>query len=160
SLGLLQAATDQRDAARRSYEQALVIQEKLVAGHPNVLPYQIDLAGTSVNLGNLVRDSGKSLDSLTWYAKAIPLLQAVRQRQPNNAIARQYLCNAHWGRARALTNLGRHAETLTDWDRTLELETGSQRDLFRLPRALTLAHLGQHTQATGEAKDLAQKQNV
>jgi hypothetical protein len=98
--------------------------------------------------------------AVDWYAKAIRILEPVWRREPRLNAARRYLRNSHWGRARAWTRLGRHAEALPEWDRTLELEAGALRNSFRLQRALTLAHLGNHSQAVAEADDLAQGKDL
>jgi tetratricopeptide (TPR) repeat protein len=120
------------------------------------LAIQIELAGTYVNLGNLQRDIGRPQDGLAGYAKAIALLGAVRQREPQNPTARQFLRNSHLGRAQSLTALGRYREALADWDRALELDTGPKRQAIRIDRAAALAHTGQHDRAMAEVQDLAQ----
>jgi serine/threonine protein kinase len=157
SIGILQKDAGQREVALQSYEQARAIWERLVAAHPDVPDYQIRLGGTYVNLGSLVADNGKPEDSLLWYAKAISL---IRQHEPSNSTARLFLRNAYLSRARALSNLSRHAEALKDWDRTLALETGPDRNRLRLECAKTLAYLGQHAQASAEANDLAQAKGM
>src|SRR5262249_45322449 len=67
-----------------------------------------------------------------------------------------FLRNSHWGRAQALTQLGRHAEAVQDWDRALELDEGPNRPTFRLSRAVNLAQLGQDQQATTEVEAVLQ----
>jgi hypothetical protein len=56
--------------------------------------------------------------------------------------------------------LGRHAEAVQDWERALEFDEGSSRDVLRLARATSLARLGEHVRATVEAKALAEDPQV
>src|SRR5262249_22836964 len=56
--------------------------------------------------------------------------------------------------------LARHAEALKDWDRAIELDSGADRGYYRLRRALTLARLKEHAQATAEANSLAEVKGV
>jgi tetratricopeptide (TPR) repeat protein len=155
NLGLLYEASAGPSAAWKSFEQARIIWEKLVADRPTVTEYQLRLGGLYCNLGHRVA-AGQAEDGLAWYDKALAILLATRQREPNHPTVRVYLRNTHSGRAEVLNRLGRHTEALSEWDRTLELEAGSQRSPVRLRRAFTLAHLGEHAQATAEAAALAQ----
>jgi tetratricopeptide (TPR) repeat protein len=160
NLGLLQLATGERTAALQSHEQARGLLEKLVAAYPDLLDYQINLGGTYTHLGTFHRDSGRPEEAFSWYAKAISGLEAVRQRQPKHPTARNSLRNAFRARADMLTRLGRHSEALPDWDRALELEAGPDRARFRLWRALTLAQIGEHVQATAEVNDLSRSKSA
>src|SRR5262249_25584413 len=65
------------------------------------------------------------------------------------------LVQAHWGRAGVLTRLGRHEDALADWDKALEYDRGQWRPVLRFHRALTLARLKDHAQATREASVVA-----
>src|SRR5205823_13398114 len=76
-------------------------------------------------------------------------------REKRNVQVTHYLCSAHWVRAVALTELGRHGEALQDWQKALELDAGSQRDTLRLGRAGTRVRQGEHAEATQEADTLA-----
>jgi serine/threonine-protein kinase len=160
NLGGLQQETGRRAEAERSYADALRLREALAREHPDVPFYRANLGGTYVNLGNLQTDSGQPRAALDWYAKAIEALQAVLSGDPNNAMARLYLKNAHWGRAQTLARLDRHAEAAQDWGRALELDDGPARLFFRLQRALSLARAGDHAQAVAEANAVAGLQGV
>ena len=95
---------------RDSFEQARAINERLAQDYPLITPHRLDLGGTYVNLGNVFRDLDQPANPLSLYAKAIPLLEGVREREPNNPAAWMYLCNAYTGRAKSLGLLSRHAE--------------------------------------------------
>jgi tetratricopeptide (TPR) repeat protein len=150
NLGAVLRSTDQLDAATRSFDTARTHYEKLVAVYPEVTSYQIGLAGTYDNLSFLANTTDKPEESLAWSRKAIPILQALRTREPNNANLLQTLRNASWNEAESLTKLGRHTEALPAWDRTIQAATGTTRDELRLLRAQTLARAGDHAGATSD----------
>ena len=134
--------------------------EKLAADSPAVPVYRIDLAGSYVNYGLLLAGLGESAAALDWYAKAIPVLEAVRTQVSHVTTAQRYLGIAHWRRAEALMRLSRNAEALKDWDRALALDDGSNRPMYRLQRALTMAHTGDSVRAVAEAEELTQGDQV
>jgi serine/threonine-protein kinase len=146
--------------AEEAFQETVRLEEALHRDYPTVREHALHLGGAQCNLANLVRDSGRPADSLTWYARAVTTLGAVLAREPRQAMARRFLRNAHWGRADALTRLGRHAEALKDWERAAELEGGPQRGWFRLQRALALARLKEHARAAAEADELAWAQDA
>src|SRR5262249_21753159 len=84
-----------------------------------------------------------------------PVLATARRREPENPTARQFLGNAHAGRAKTLAALGRDAEALKDWDQALALDGGPNRAWLVVGRSLTWARLGDHARATAEAEGLA-----
>jgi tetratricopeptide (TPR) repeat protein len=132
----------------------------LTRSHPEVGSYRADLAGTYVNLGNLTYVQGRPADALDWYAKGITMLRQVLDTNPQLAISRLFLRNAYWGRASALTQLGRHAEAAKDWAHAAELGQGGMKTFLRLRRALSLAHSGDHTPAVAEANALAEAKDA
>jgi len=160
NLGNLLQNMGKRAEADVAYRQALVIQEKLADDAPTVSRYRIDLAGSYVNFGLLLDGRGESAMALDWYAKAIRVLEAVLTQVSHIATAQGYLRNAHWHRASVLMRLARYAEALKDWDRAIALDEGSNRPTFRLSRALTLAHVGDHVRAVAAAEDLTQGDQV
>ena len=88
------------------------------------------------------------------------VLEAVRTQVSHVATAQRYLGIAYWRRAEALMRLARNAEALKDWDRALALDDGSNRPMYRLQRALTLARTGDPVRAVAEAEDLTQGDQV
>jgi tetratricopeptide (TPR) repeat protein len=105
--------------AEKAFRQAAALGEKLVRDHRDFLDYRISLAANYHNLGNAVRDQRDAGASLAWYAKAIELLTPIKDRPANATL---YLRNAHWDRANALGQLGRHAEASRDWERAADLD--------------------------------------
>jgi tetratricopeptide (TPR) repeat protein len=160
-LGNLLVELGQQPAAEQAYRRALELLEKLAADFPAVPDYRRELAGSSVSIGNLLRDQGQAQASLPWYAKAIALLEPLTRQQPRLVTERLFLYYAHYGRAEALDKLGRHADAVTDWERTLVLNAEPAREQdMRLGRAQSLARAGEHARAFAEANTLATAQNL
>lgn len=111
-----------------------------------------------MNLGHVLRDTGRIEASLDHYRQAIELLQPLWERKYDNPSVPLFLRNAHWGRAEALQRLQRHAETLTDLDRALELD--AKKEIRTLPaiRVISLIRVAktpeQLTQATAQTEQL------
>jgi serine/threonine-protein kinase len=160
NLGTLLRDLGRRSEAEDALRKALALREQLARDFPDVPAYRVDVGGTYVSLGNLRRDSGQAGPALDWYAKGIQPLQAALAADPNQATARLFLRNAHYGRAQALTGLARHAEAAEDWARAMELDNGPDRPFFRRKRALSLARAGDHAQAVSEANALAEAKGV
>jgi serine/threonine protein kinase/tetratricopeptide (TPR) repeat protein len=121
--------------AEAACRRAIDIGNQVVADfpdHPDHRAYRSSLGAGYANLGNLVRDQGQFADALTWYGKAIELL-APLEAQGHGASAR-FLRNAHWDRANALGQLGRHTQAVADWQRALDLDGGSDQTLLQLFR--------------------------
>jgi serine/threonine protein kinase/tetratricopeptide (TPR) repeat protein len=155
NLANLYLDTSRSKEAEQAYREALNLYNILVEQHPSVARFAIGLGGTQGDLGDLACDSKRFEAGFSWYAQAIATLEAVlaKQQHPD---ARQFLRDAHWGRATTLTQLGRYAEALKDWERALKLADGRSRNRLLLQRALTLARLKEHAKATAEADALAQ----
>jgi serine/threonine protein kinase len=159
NLGLvLQRMGDHAEAAAAN-RRSLDIREKLAADY-KIQADIVTLGGVYCNLAHGVSDRGEPAAALPWYAKAIATLEPIHTGDPQAALPKRFLRNAYCGRAIALDRLKRHAEARSDWDRTVTLDDGLQRNSFRLPRALTLARLKEHAQATAEAKELATLPNL
>src|SRR6202023_2489091 len=101
-----------------------------------------------------IRDRGDSADALDWYARAQQALEHESHGEAHPAGARDTLRKAYWGRADALTRLGRHKQALADWDRAIALTDPKSRGWFQLFRLATLARTGDHVKATEEAGTL------
>jgi tetratricopeptide (TPR) repeat protein len=90
------------------------------------------LGGSYCNSGNMARDFGQPQTALGWFKKAIATLEPLAEMKPRLEDAREFLRNAHWGRALALDDLGRRTEATRDWKRAAELDDGTDIATFRL----------------------------
>jgi serine/threonine-protein kinase len=140
--------------AESAYHQAVRELTRLTAEQPQVPSYAVSLGGNYCNFGGLLRERSQPAEALEWYGKALATLGQAQQRLGRDVTARQYLRNSYWGRALALTQLGRYQEALADWDRALDLDEGPDRPTLCLGRAVTLAHHGDHATATAAAEEL------
>ena len=155
NLGNLLAGMGDSAAAISAFEQAVALQKRLLEEHPDVAGYQLALAASCGNLGAMVRDGGRLEAALDWYAQGMSLLQKVLAQNPRSALARQFLRNAHLGRAKTLDRLRRYADAVQDWTHAIDLDDGSGRAGLRRQRAASLARAGEHAQAVNEAEELA-----
>jgi serine/threonine-protein kinase len=141
--------------AAEAFQEVVKLSEALRRDYPADRQHALDLGGAQCNLGWLLSKANSPAEGLAWFSRAIATLGEWLVREPRQATSRQFLRNAHWGRADALTRLGRHAEAVQDWDRAIELDTGPDRKELRLQRALSLARSKDPSRATGEADELA-----
>jgi serine/threonine-protein kinase len=155
NLGLFYQATGRVREAETTYRQGVAILEKLVQKCPDVVEYAQNLALLDFNLGHFFRDQREHARAVDSYGKAIDVYQAHVAKGHALGTVRAPLRNAFFWRAQALTQLGRHRQALADWDQILRLDDGTYRNFLRLQRALTLARLGRHGPATGEAEAVA-----
>ena len=147
NFGLLLADMGRRDEAESELSQAITIEEKLVAEFPTDNRFRIGLAGSEVNFGNLLRESGKYQESLQWFEKAVKLLGSRTEGRSQELLERQFLRNAHWGRARSLDALEKYSMSVADWDRVVELSPTKERDYLSTFRAYSLVRAGQTQRA-------------
>lgn len=151
-LGLLFRRAGRWADAERSFREALAIQENLWERNREISDFAIELATTLRNLGLHERGQGNTQASVDCYTRAIQELQDVLKSEPQQTDARNLLVGAYAGRARSLTNLGRHADARADWDRSLEYCRKDAIPGTRLGRAATLAHLGNYQEAVALAE--------
>jgi tetratricopeptide (TPR) repeat protein len=157
NLGNLLVGRGKHQEAEAAYRAALRERARLAADHPQVPGFAVDLAGSYCSFGHLLKEGGKWEQTLNWYGKAITCLEATRRALGDDPTARQYLFYSHWGRAEALSRLGRYADAAPDWDRALALAPEPHKDFFRLGLADSLARAGAHARATAGAEKLIKK---
>jgi hypothetical protein len=140
-------------------QRFLLVQEKLAHENPTVEAY-VGLGSSYSALGRMVCERGKPQDALDWYGKALRTLQAALRTEPGHVKAREALRDGYRGRAEAFARLGRHAESLADWDRALETDTWPDRNELLLQHAQALARVGDYAKATAEAQALAEGKDL
>jgi serine/threonine protein kinase/Flp pilus assembly protein TadD len=159
NLGAFLGGRDKGAEAEAEYGKALVLRKKLADDFPAMPAYRIQLGGSYANFGYLHLTKNQPQDALDWYAKAIPLLQSALAQDARLAEARLFLRNVHGGRARALDQLGRHAESSRDWLRAAELDDGPSRSFYRLGHSAALARAGEHRTAVKAVEDVLASSN-
>jgi len=153
--GIVLADLGKRDQAEAEYRAAIDIKKKLTADFPDVPQYAITLAGTFCNLGHLLRDGGQPNDALEGFDQAIARLSVLVQKEPGHLLARQFLCNSHWGRARTLDQLKRPEEAVKDWASAMSLTPQKERMTFHHALMLSRIRAGQFELALKDADHLA-----
>ncbi|HLJ97495.1 MAG TPA: protein kinase [Gemmataceae bacterium] len=156
NLGDLLSATQRFAEAKATYQRALDIRERLRHDFPHAFEIAIDLGTSYVHMANSMRDTGRIQAALEWYNRAVQILEPRFEQQPRHSRAREKLRDAFTARAETWSRLGKHAEAIGDWDRAIRADGGSSRDALRLMRATSLARMGDHRQATAEAKAVAE----
>jgi eukaryotic-like serine/threonine-protein kinase len=155
NLGLLDHQTNQFSRAEATFRRAADLLQELTREYPGVTAYPTLLGPLLSNHGNLLRDMKRPRESLRAYDRAISVLNEVRRRDPRNAAVALYLRNAHGSRAGLLASLGRWTESAMDWDRVIAVAAPSERNAFRLTRALILGLSGNARRTAAEAEALA-----
>ncbi len=155
NLGSVYWGNNLPDKADAVLKEGVEILEPLVAAHPDHVWYASTLASLRINRGSLLLTRGRVKDAIPQFDQALTALQGILQREPNHAQARSDLLPAHGGRAQALNQIGRYAESAKDWDRVIELAPTPNRPGYRLERAGVLIKAGDFTKAAAEADDVA-----
>jgi serine/threonine protein kinase/Tfp pilus assembly protein PilF len=159
-LGVILHSLGELDAAEAENRAAVIILESLAGDSLDVPDYAVELGGSLCNFGVFEGANGRPEEALEWFAQAVRVLERVLAKHGRMADARQFLRNAHGGRAQVLDRLNRFAEAADDWDLAIELDAGPNRSQIRRFRAFSLARAGDHAEAVTEATSLAAEQGV
>jgi tetratricopeptide (TPR) repeat protein len=146
-LGLLLNDRRRSAEAEDEYRQAIALFEQLVAEVPAARQYSLDLGGTCCNLGHALVASGRTEDALEWYHKAIQVLSGAVEKDRQSETARRFLRNSHYGRAKALSVLGRYPKALADWEQAVLLSAEKDRPAIRVGQADAVVRTGEHARA-------------
>jgi serine/threonine-protein kinase len=160
NLGEVYLRTGRIAQAEASLKEALASRQKLAATHPERLEYVAFVGSSDSSLGALAQHQGDLLAAVGWYERSIAILEDALRREPRHMLSRLFLMRAFWGRAEAVSRLGRHIEAIADYDRALGLDDGSEGDLIRLDRAIATARAGDHVQALAQAEPLARSVKI
>jgi tetratricopeptide (TPR) repeat protein len=95
----------------------MVLRERLAAEHPSMIDYQIYLAGSCVNVGELAVREGDYAGAITNLDRADAVLDGVLSREPRHEVARFYAAYSASWRARALDASGHLREGERAWKR-------------------------------------------
>ncbi len=150
----------QWDKAEHETLEAVQRFEQLAEAHPDTWDYSLSLAEIFGDLGDLHLKAGKPPAALEWYGKGAARLEPIHRQLPQDERARYQLIRMHDGVARSLTRLGRYEEALKSWDRAIPLAApGSSQGDLRMGRAVTVARMHQHRQATDVAESELKQDN-
>jgi serine/threonine protein kinase/tetratricopeptide (TPR) repeat protein len=114
-------------AAEAAYHQALDLAEKLAAEFPDAPQYLVNVAVCQINIGNLFRAYKQPAKALSWYDRALPVLERLQKKDALDGLTRENLGSAHWNRGLALYDLKRYPEALAEFERAPPLASRAQR---------------------------------
>jgi tetratricopeptide (TPR) repeat protein len=137
--GLVAGEQGKRSEKTAELRRAQEILDQLARDFPNSPDILVDRGGNLCNLGNNLREDQQPASALRRYAQAIQTLESALHKEPRHHQGRKFLANAHAGRALALAQLERVAESLQDADRALELVEPVRRSAVLIMRASCLA---------------------
>jgi serine/threonine-protein kinase len=161
ALAMFLAKQGKTNEAEEVRAKALADMEKWLADKPQSAVFALQVGELYGDLSYTLRNHDKTMldKAVTAYGKAIKAAEADLEKDSYTAaVARQHLRSALFGRARALSWLGKHTDSLADWDRAAELEEDDyHQDLARLGRLGALARSGKPTQATAELAAILKK---
>jgi tetratricopeptide (TPR) repeat protein len=154
-LGHLHEVLRHAEEARSAFTRAEEYLGPLAKAHPEEHEYVLDLAAVYVNWGSLLRNTGQPKAARERATQAVDLAEAVLQREPHHATARQRAFAAHGTRAQVHEALRRWADAARDWDRVAELAEGPKVALYRALAAMAWARAGDHARAATHVDELA-----
>ena len=111
-----------QEDARREYEQALGLREKLAADFPAVPVYRRDLAMGHNNLGLLLADLGKQSEAEEQYRKALAIFESLAGGFPAVPEYRQELASSHNNLGILLSALGKQSEAEQQYRKALAIQ--------------------------------------
>jgi tetratricopeptide (TPR) repeat protein len=159
NLGRLYEAIGNPREAERLFSSSLQIAEELSRAEPDNAVHLRNVAGLRVNHANRTAQTSPA-NAIPHYDQAIGELERALSRGAD-PLAKEFLGNAHLGRARTLVKLQRDAESLASWDRAIEAAKGkASASTRRAERAAVLADLGRLPEAIAEFEELVKEPGV
>jgi tetratricopeptide (TPR) repeat protein/tRNA A-37 threonylcarbamoyl transferase component Bud32 len=161
NLGIVRKAEGDLAGAEAGFRRAV---EALNTKAPDVrLPGEnldIDLGVVHANLSALLCESGKYKETIDDLDPVIERVDAYRRLEPNDAGARRTSLALHGNRAIALSALGKHAESLQEWDLVNKLSDQPAPVKIRAGLGLELARNRKLDRALGFADEVKQTEGV
>jgi tetratricopeptide (TPR) repeat protein/tRNA A-37 threonylcarbamoyl transferase component Bud32 len=159
-VGDVQMMLGRTEDARKAYNQAVALLEKLVADFPNVSEYRGDLATAYTQQGTLLRRTESPDAAEKAYRQALNLRQRLAADSPQNPLYREKLALTYNNLALALLISNRGQEAAEAFRQALTLRQALVADFpavpeYRLTLARSLANVGLIIQQTrpAEAED-------
>ncbi|MEZ6061934.1 MAG: tetratricopeptide repeat protein, partial [Planctomycetaceae bacterium] len=118
------------------------------------------IASTSVNLAELLRQTGRPQEALSVANRAVEFAEEIYTNQVEPVDANTTLVPAHGCRAHALQALGRYSDAVSDWDRIVAVARNPVRPAHFVSRAYCMVQAKQFHNAAAEAMRLASESQV
>eukprot|EP00913_Durusdinium_trenchii_P010880 g10209.t1 len=158
-LGLLYQNLKRLKDARAAFDKSIATMDRLAKRSPDDTDLVVDLAGSRVNLANLIlHDEPQAATEL--LGKAIVALTEVVDRDPRNQSGLTFLRNALTVRAYLRMKIREYAGAVDDWRSALRLDDGRLESYIERQLGLALAHTGQHAEAIALARKSLKSQQT
>jgi serine/threonine protein kinase/tetratricopeptide (TPR) repeat protein len=154
NLGIVLEEIKKPKEAKEALEKSIDLYQSLRANSDSPM-LSVDLASAYGNLGDLIRAGGEAGPALEVLEKGLAILDATLRMQPGFPKAKAAQCSTRQLRAAALRDLGRHAESASDWGRALETCDPYDEAFLRIRRARALVLTKDHPRAAEDARSVA-----
>jgi eukaryotic-like serine/threonine-protein kinase len=153
-LGRVEELDGQDAAAEQAYQIGEQTLRRLIELYPgNQLRGSIH-ADLLQLLAEIHRARGSLETALNYANQAVGELEEIVKQSPTFKNAQTILPLALSVRASVLTDLGKYAEALLDWDQTLTVNSAAHFvPWYRIRRGRCLAHVGRHAEATSAVEE-------
>jgi eukaryotic-like serine/threonine-protein kinase len=152
NLGNLYVESMRLNEAEALYQSATRVAEDVSRRHAALVDYVSSLGNSCACLGRVSELRGDTAEALQRFDRAIGLLESVLHQQPRHAESKRHLTSAHAARAELFTRVGRHTESLDDWEKATAFNQDPRwTEDLRAGRALTFAHMGDWRRALADA---------
>jgi tetratricopeptide (TPR) repeat protein len=153
-------ARENPERAGPAYEKARAALERLHHDYPEVAEYRFNLGCAYNNLHALYQATGRAEAALEMCDRILALMGAAGSAPPKGS--ENDAATWHMQRAEALRQLGRHAESLLEIQRALQLCSADRRPEIQRCHELTRAHAwaaqGEPARAAAQAMALAARE--
>jgi tetratricopeptide (TPR) repeat protein len=160
NLATLHYELKQPQTAEEYHRQALKIWSALMSQPGDQTRSLRESSLAHYNLGNVQRTLEQFDDAAQSYKTAILQTSDLLKAGKRSDMTKRCLRNSRWGLARALDQLGRHAEATEQWKIVVQGSSGRQRDHMQIELACSQARAGQHAVAQRTARKVASAPNV
>ena len=120
-LGILSADIGDTQDALKAHMESLSIRRKLADANPGVEQYQIDLASSQNNVGNLLIYDGKSAEAMKAYESSVAIRRKLADANPTIAKFQRDLASGLNNIGGLLLDTGRSDEALKAYEASLEI---------------------------------------
>jgi tetratricopeptide (TPR) repeat protein len=133
--------------AKKRYEKALEMRQKLLNNDPENVVYQSDVGGTLNNLGNLLSNMGRIEETKERYEKALEMRQKLLENDPENVAYQSNVAMTLNNLGILLSDMGRIDDAKERYEKALEmrqklLETDPENVVYQSDVATTLNNIG------------------
>lgn len=139
------------ELAENAYRQADTLLEPLMGERSVEFAPEETRALVALNWGKVHLDRGKIDEALARFDRGIIWSEAVLQKEPRYAPARERARMLHASKAATYDKMKRFREAVVEWKRCLDLSEGAEHRAFRMQLGISLLRGGDIAHAVAEA---------